>query len=164
MVFRSVATSLRCCQPTSFSECRTRCTMHNCTSVCGKTLSIASGKPFSPSTQAIKMSLTPRFFSSVTTCSQNFGPFRLRDPQAEYFLQSVHRDANRQVNRFVFHVPAVAYLELDGVQIHDRVDLVELPVLPRLHLINYFVRHARDQGRRDFHVVDLLQMLLDLAR
>src|SRR3989442_1619370 len=39
--------------------------MHNCTSVCGKTLSIASGNPFSPSTQAMKMSVTPRFFHVV---------------------------------------------------------------------------------------------------
>ena len=31
-------------------------------------------KPFSPSTQAIKMSCTPRFLSSVSTCSQNFAP------------------------------------------------------------------------------------------
>jgi len=35
---------------------------------------MASGKPLSPSTQAIKMSCTPRVFSSVTTCSQNLAP------------------------------------------------------------------------------------------
>ncbi len=38
----------------------------------GKTASMASGNPFSPSTQA--MSCTPRFFNSVTTCSQNLAP------------------------------------------------------------------------------------------
>lgn len=50
------------------------CTMHSCTVVCGNTASIASGNPFSPSTQAMKMSCTPRLRSSVTTCSQNLAP------------------------------------------------------------------------------------------
>jgi hypothetical protein len=36
--------------------------------------SMASGKPLRPSTQAMKMSETPRLFSSVTTCIQNFAP------------------------------------------------------------------------------------------
>jgi len=34
---------------------------------------MASGKPFKPSTLAMKMSETPRFFNSVTICIQNFG-------------------------------------------------------------------------------------------
>ncbi len=41
---------------------------------CGKTALIASGKPFRPSTQAIKISCTPRFCSSVSTFNQNFAP------------------------------------------------------------------------------------------
>ncbi len=32
------------------------------------------GKPFRPSTQAIRISFRPRFFSSVSTFSQNFAP------------------------------------------------------------------------------------------
>ena len=48
--------------------------MHNCTVVFGYTLSIASGKPFSPSTQATRTSFTPRLRISVSTCSQNFAP------------------------------------------------------------------------------------------
>src|SRR5215471_13845261 len=48
--------------------------MHNCTWACGNTVSIASGNPFSPSTQAMNTSFTPRLFSSVNTCSQNLAP------------------------------------------------------------------------------------------
>ena len=51
-----------------------RCTMHVWTVVWGKTASIASGKPLRPSTQQIRMSRTPRCFSSVRTCIQNFEP------------------------------------------------------------------------------------------
>ena len=45
--------------------------MQSCTCACGNTISMACGKPFIPSTQAMNTSLTPRFFSSVNTCSQN---------------------------------------------------------------------------------------------
>src|ERR1700694_5463984 len=38
--------------------------MQSCTSVRGYTASIASGNPFSPSTQAMKISFTPRFCSA----------------------------------------------------------------------------------------------------
>ncbi len=45
------------------------------TVVSGKAAVIASGKPFNPSTTAIGMSCTPRFFSSVITGSQNLAPW-----------------------------------------------------------------------------------------
>jgi hypothetical protein len=45
--------------------------MQSCTTVCGNTLSMACGNPFNPSTQAIRISLTPRFFNSVHTPNQN---------------------------------------------------------------------------------------------
>ena len=44
------------------------CWMIHCwISVCGKTASIACGNPVSPSTQAIRMSSTPRFFNPFKT-------------------------------------------------------------------------------------------------
>ena len=48
--------------------------MQVCTVVAGKIASIASGKPFSPSTQQRRMSDTPRCLSSLSTCIQNFAP------------------------------------------------------------------------------------------
>ena len=50
---------------------RTRCTIQSCTCVSGNTLSMASGNPLSPSTQAIRMSFTPRVYSAVRMASQN---------------------------------------------------------------------------------------------
>ena len=40
----------------------------------GKAAVIASGKPFSPSTTAIRTSWTPRFFNSFITEIQNLAP------------------------------------------------------------------------------------------
>ena len=55
-------------------EPRTMWTIHSWTCAFGKTVLVASGKPTSPSMEAISMSWTPRFFSSVTTPSQNLVP------------------------------------------------------------------------------------------
>ena len=44
------------------------------TAACGNTVPIASGKPVSPSTTAIRMSPTPRVLSSFITLSQNLAP------------------------------------------------------------------------------------------
>jgi adenine-specific DNA-methyltransferase len=51
-----------------------RCTMQVWTTVLGNTEVIASGKPLSPSTTAIRMSWTPRLRSSLITRSQNLAP------------------------------------------------------------------------------------------
>src|SRR6516165_2954534 len=48
--------------------------MQVCTMACGNTEVIASGKPLSPSTTAMRMSLTPWALSSLTTLSQNLAP------------------------------------------------------------------------------------------
>src|SRR5690606_21933423 len=48
--------------------------MQVCTVVFGKTTLMASGRPFKPSTTAIRMSWQPRFLSSLKTLSQNFEP------------------------------------------------------------------------------------------
>ena len=49
-------------------------TMQVCTSVCGNTVVMASGKPFRPSTTATRMSLAPRAARSFITRSQNLAP------------------------------------------------------------------------------------------
>jgi hypothetical protein len=50
------------------------CTTHVCTTVAGKMASIASGNPFRPSTQQMRMSQTPRCLSSASTSIQSFAP------------------------------------------------------------------------------------------
>ena len=48
--------------------------MQVCTAASGNTDSIACGKPFSPSTTAIRISFVPRDLSSFITPSQNLAP------------------------------------------------------------------------------------------
>ena len=55
---------MRSFQDTNAKLFRIRCTMQVCTVVCGNTEAIASGKPLSPSTTAMRMSLTPSWAAS----------------------------------------------------------------------------------------------------
>src|SRR6266511_1261643 len=63
----SPAQRLRSLQERYRSDCRTKWTMQVWLTACGKTASIASGKPVSPSVQTKSTSLTPRLRSSVMT-------------------------------------------------------------------------------------------------
>ena len=90
--------------------------------------------------------------------------FGLRNPQPQHFLQAVHPNPDRQVNCLVLNVPAVPDFELNRIQIHDRIDRFQLPVLPGPDFINHLFGDIRDQSRRHLYVVDLFQVFLDLAR
>ena len=79
--------------------------------VCGNTAVIASGKPFRPSTTAIRTSSTPRFFSSFMTRQPEFRALGLLDPQAENFLGSVGPNSKSDVDGFVAHHAFVAHLD-----------------------------------------------------
>jgi hypothetical protein len=84
--------------------------MHNCTSVFGYSASMASGNPFSPSTQAMKISFTPRFFSSVRTCSQNFARScaRPRGPPPRQRIVGGRRDRLAGCRASARHCPPAA--------------------------------------------------------
>jgi hypothetical protein len=58
--------------------------------VLGKTTLIAAGKPVRSSQQAIRISLTPLFFSSFSTESQNFAPSFAAAITASVTLVLVH--------------------------------------------------------------------------
>src|SRR5437867_7822893 len=120
--------------------------MHSCTSVCGYSASMASGNPFSPSTQAMKISFTPRFFSSVSTCSQNLAPSCCATHSPSTSFCPSRSNPQHHIDRLVLHVSVVPHLDHHGVQIHDRIHLLQRPALPRLHFLHDRFRHVGDQG------------------
>src|SRR6478736_5452037 len=99
--------------------------MHCWTTVSSHTVVIASGRCFSPSQTAMHTSWTPRFFSSVSTCSQNFAPSPpspAHSPKMVAF--AAHRHAYDDVDRFVPDLP-VADLHHQRVDEDDRIHRVE---------------------------------------
>ena len=68
---------------------------------------MASGKPLSPSTTAMRISWTPRFRSSVITGEPEPGPLVLRDPEAGDLAPAVAGDAQGQVSRARYQGPGI---------------------------------------------------------
>lgn len=52
---------------------------------------------------------------------------------------------------------------MDAVQVHDWIDRLQRPSLPRLDLISHCIGHRRNQAGRDLGAVHLLQMALNLT-
>ena len=63
--------------------------MHVCTVVCGNTASIASGNPLRPSTQQIRMSLTPRCLQLVEHLHPELRALGVLKPHAEHLAFAV---------------------------------------------------------------------------
>src|SRR3954451_9387424 len=95
------------------------------TVVAGKIASIASGNPFSPSTQQIRMSRTPRCLSSVSTCIQNLGALGLPKPDPEHVALALDRQPERQVAGAALDAAALADLHDQRVEEDHRVDVVQ---------------------------------------
>ncbi len=132
------------------------------TVVAGKIASIASGNPVSPSTQAMRMSLTPRCFRSLSPCIQNFAPLGLLKPQAADVAIAGHRDSHRDVARPALNRTAIADLEHHAIKQHDGVDVLQWPLLPRAGVVHHRVSHPRDEIAADVDAVELSQVALDI--
>ena len=136
--------------------------MQVCTTVCGKTALMASGKPFRPSTTAIRMSWAPRVLSSLTTRSQNLAPSVCSIQMPKNLLGAVRQHAKRDVDRLVAHKAFVADLDPNGIEEHQRVAQVERAVLPFRNLLQHRVSDRRDQVRRHLNAIEFLEMAADL--
>ena len=154
---------MRSFQDTNARLLRIRCTMQVCTTVCGNTEVIASGKPFSPSTTAIRMSLTPRASSSLTTLSQNLAPSVCSIQSPSTLLLAVRIERQRHVDGLVLDQALVADFDPQSVEKHHRIDRIERPVLPFPDLIKHRIGHPADQVGRDLGAIEFGQVALDLA-
>jgi hypothetical protein len=85
------------------------------------------------------------------------------EPDPEHVALPVGVDADRYVARVVSHGLPVADLHDQRVEVDDRVDRVQRPLLPSLGVLEDRVGDLRDQIRRHVGAVDLLQIPLDLA-
>src|SRR6058998_2671256 len=141
---------------------RTRWTTQVWLTACGKTASIASGKPVRPSVQTKSTSLTPRLRSSVMTLVQKRAPslFSIQRPRQSRSPSSVNPD--RDVDGLLAHDLLVADRDLHRVQVDGHVQLLERPALPGTDVVLDRTGHLRDQPVRDVDAVQLAQMPLDL--
>ena len=78
-----------------------------------------------------RMSVTPRVFRSVRTCSQNFAPSVCWNHRPSRAF-AVEVDAQRDVARLVLDRMPVADLHDQRIEVDDRVDALKRPVLHAL--------------------------------
>jgi hypothetical protein len=83
-------------------------------------------------------------------------------PHAQHITVAIHPDRHRQVAGPPLDRAAVADLEHQRVEEHDRIDVVQRPRLPRPRVVHHRVGHPRDQVAANLDAVDLLQMRLDI--
>jgi hypothetical protein len=76
---------------------------------------IASGKPFSPSTTAIRISLTPRALRSLDL-EPKFRALGLLNPEADDLFLSIGIEGKCDINRFVFDKAFIANFDPQGVK------------------------------------------------
>ena len=74
------------------------------------------------------------------------------------------RDRQREVAGLALHRAAVADLQHQRVEEHDRVDVIQRPGLPGAGVVHDRVGDPADQVAADLDAVDLLQVRLDIAR
>ena len=137
--------------------------MQVCTHAWGNTASIASGNPVSPSNHATRTSSTPRRCRSLRG-EPEFRSLGLLPPQPEHLALPVDRDADREVAGAGPDGPVLADLDHQRVQVHDRVDPLQRPGPPRLHVGEHGVGNAADRvPAQGGGAVEALQVALDVA-
>jgi len=132
--------------------------------VCGYTASIASGNPFQPSTHAIRMSCTPRFCNSVSTCTRNSLLRSGATHSPKYFLLpfQIHPAPRRSLcsGCAPHRLPSPS-----ARQIHNGYSSFQRPVLPQLHFFQHRIRlRWKSELGGDFDPGRSLRLTLDLPR
>ena len=93
-----------------------------------------------------------------------FRPFRVGHPQAQHVFDSIQAHPQHHVNGAIFDSSLVTHLHKQCIQVQDRIDTLQRPVLPFLHFFDHRVGHLRYQRGADLDSVDVLQVALDFSR
>ncbi|MEZ5310684.1 MAG: hypothetical protein R2735_08870 [Microthrixaceae bacterium] len=103
--------------------------------------------------------MTPRLCNSDITRSQNYGGLTDRgaDPQAEEVAFAVGVDSHDQVADPVCDV-SVEDLDTHPIEDEDRVDHIQGPVLPSLHVVDDLIGDPTDRGTARGLVVHVEQV------
>src|SRR6476619_6837458 len=135
--------------------------MQVCTLANGKTVVMASGKPLSPSTTAIRMSSTPRLRNSFMTFNQNLAPsFCSIQMPSTSLLPSVAMPSARYTALFLTLPSSQIFTQ--RVEIDHRIAALQRPILPLHHRFQHRIGHRADEVRAHLHPVVIKQKTLNL--
>src|ERR1700692_3845778 len=122
---------------------------------------MASLKPLRLSTQVIRMSSTPRLFSSFSTVSQNlddsFSPIQMPSTSLQ-----PSRSIPTTICGLIDHLAILLHFVVDSIKEHHGVNGLQWPVLPFSDEGQQFIRDIGDECRRDFETVQLIKVRLNI--
>ena len=87
----------------------------------------------------------------------------LAPPDPEHLALALQRDADRQIAGAVSDGAVLADLHDERVEVDDRVDLIQRPRAPRLHVGQHGVGDAADRVTPHLDAVELAELRLDLT-
>ncbi len=91
------------------------------------------------------------------------GALGVLDPDPQHVFDALEVDADGDVGRAAHHAVVLADLDPDGIEVDDRVELLQRPVLPLQDGVGHGVGDRRDRARRQLHADRRGQMMFDLA-
>ena len=92
-----------------------------------------------------------------------FRAFLFPDPEPEQFLVTFKVDAERQVHGTRLDQAVQAHLEMQRIEVDDRINRIQSSALPGLDVLEDRVRDVGNQRRRHLGPVQLFQMPLDFS-
>ena len=104
-----------------------------------------------------RMSLTPRLRSSFITRSQNLAPSFCSSHRPSTSLAPSARTPSAMWIALLWTMPS-SRIFTRSIEEHQRIDLIERPLLPGRYFIEHGVGHRADQVRRYVDAVQLVQM------
>jgi len=128
--------------------------MQVCTVVAGKVASIASGNPIQPVDAADQDVLCAALLQIGQDLHPELRALVSLEPHAEYFALTVQVDRQRQITCPALHAAAIADLQHQRVEEHDRIDVIQRPCLPRPRVVHNRVGDPADQVTANFDAVD----------
>jgi len=160
-------------QPQKFSEWRTRWMIQVCTLAFGKAASMASGKPFRPSTTAIhcpkgecqhslkgRMSSSPRSLRLFVLESQNLAPLlaAIHRPRTSHLPSGATHRATQTALFLTCLLFASRILTRRASSKNDGINWFQSAVLPIRNLLQNRIGDTADQVGRNASSTDFLKM------
>lgn len=89
--------------------------------------------------------------------------FRIAGPQTQAVLFALQRHAEDRIHRRVLYPAVTPYFQMNGVEEHEHVLRIKRSVLPFLHAGQHTIGDLRNHRRRNRWIVQLRELLADVA-
>ena len=120
------------------------------------------GEPLEPVDAGDQDVLDAALLEVVQDLEPELRALALLEPHPEHVPVAFEGDAQREVAGPALHAARFSDLDHEAVEEHDRVEVIERPLLPGTHVLHDRVGDAADQVAADLDAVELAEVRLDV--